>query len=95
MKAKLSPLVGQRLKDLYQKDPKLVLRIEKQISLFESNPRHPSLRTHKLTGKVGNRWSISINKSLRMVYVIVEYENGGEFVAYFVDIGTHNQVYGK
>ncbi|MEX2007605.1 MAG: type II toxin-antitoxin system mRNA interferase toxin, RelE/StbE family [Candidatus Levyibacteriota bacterium] len=90
MKVKFSPLVQQKLTHLYKKDKKLFIRIEKQIKLFESNPKHPSLRIHKLTGNLTNRWSISISKGLRMVYVVLN-----EDIAYFVDLGTHDEVYRK
>ena len=85
MKAKFSPFVQQKILQLNKKDKKLVVKIEKQIKLFESNPKHPSLRTHKLTGNLTNRWSISINKGFRMVYLMLD-----EDIAYFVDIGTHD-----
>lgn len=90
MKAKFSPLVQQKLLQLNKKDKKLVAKIEKQIKLFESNPKHPSLRTHKLTGKLANRWSISVSLGLRMVYLVLEGDT-----AYFVDLGTHDEVYKK
>ena len=88
MRAKFSPLVQQKILQLNKKDKKLVLKIEKQIKLFESNPKHPSLRTHKLIGNLANRWSISVSRGLRMVYVILDNN-----VAYFVELGTHDQVY--
>lgn len=90
MKVKLSPLVQQKLTHLYKKDKKTVARIEKQIKLFEANPKHPSLRTHKLTGNLNNRWSISVSRELRIVYLILNQD-----VAYFVDLGTHDEVYRK
>jgi len=90
MKAKLSPLVQQKLIHLNKKGKKLVLRIEKRIKLFESNPKHPSLRTHKLTGNLANRWSISISKGLRMVYLMLDKD-----IPYFVDLGIHDEVYRK
>lgn len=90
MKVKFSPLVQQKILQLNKKDKKLVVKIEKQIKLFESNPKHPSLRTHKLTGNLTNRWSISISKGLRMVYLILK-----EDTAYFVDLGNHDEVYRK
>lgn len=88
MKAKFSPLVQQKILQLNKKDRKLVVKIEKQIKLFETNPKHPSLRTHKLTGNLTNRWSISISRGLRMVYVILK-----DNIAYFVDLGSHDEVY--
>lgn len=90
MKVKFSPLVQQKILQLNKKDKKLVVKIEKQIKLFESNPKHPSLRTHKLTGNLTNRWSISISKGLRMVYLILK-----EDTAYFVDLATRDEVYRK
>jgi len=35
-----------------------------------------------------NRWSVSVSKSLRMVYILLEGDT-----AYFIIIGTHDQVY--
>jgi addiction module RelE/StbE family toxin len=90
MKAKFSPLVQQKLTNLYKKDKKIVTKIEKQLKLFEANPKHPSPRTHKLTGNLTNRWSISVNRELRMIYLILDKD-----VAYFVDLGTHDEVYKK
>ena len=90
MRAKLSLLVQKEITKITQKDRKLAERIEKQIAVFEENPKHPSLRTHKLTGSMDNIWSISITKSIRMVYILVK-----ENQALFVKIGTHDQVYKK
>lgn len=93
MKIKFSLEVNSDLKKIKQKDLKLAGRIEKQLTLFAQDSKHPSLRTHKLTGKVENRWSISITKSIRMVYVVVQSEEDQESTAYFVAIGTHDQAY--
>ncbi len=90
MKAKFSPFVQKRLTEIYKKDKKLVSKVEKQVALFESNPKHPSLRIHKLSGNLNNIWSLSINKSHRMVYKLIDKET-----AYFVDIGTHDEIYRK
>src|ERR1700751_4683367 len=60
MKTKISPLVQKEIINIQRKDKKLANRIEKQILLFEENPKHPSLRVHKLSGNRENMWSISI-----------------------------------
>lgn len=88
MKAKFSPTVQRKIAEIHKQDKKLTEKLQKQILLFESNPKHPSLRVHKLTGKFKERWSISITRNVRMVYVQVN-----EDIAYFVAIGTHDQVY--
>ncbi len=90
MNAKFSPSVQEELEKIQQKDWKLANRIEKQIALFEENPKHPSLRTHKLSGTMDNMWSISITMSIRMVYVLLDRNS-----VIFVKIGTHDEVYGK
>jgi len=90
MKSKFSPLVQKEILSIQQKDKKLVERIEKQIKLFEDNPKHPSLRIHKLSGKINNMWSISITMSVRMIYILLD-----EDTALFVKIGTHEEVYRK
>ncbi len=90
MIAKFSPLVQNDLKKIYKKERKLAIRIEKQIELFEEDPRHPSLRTHKLSGKISNMWSISIAISIRMVYILIDKDT-----ALFIKIGTHDEVYKK
>lgn len=90
MNAKFSPSVQKDLEKIQQKDRKLANRIEKQIALFEENPKHPSLRTHKLSGTMDNMWSISITMSTRMVYVLLN-----ESSVIFVKIGTHDEVYEK
>lgn len=78
--------VLKKLKLFQKRDPKFYKKIIKQLDLFENNPQHESLRLHKLKGGKTNVWSISIDKSYRMLYT----EDG---VIYFFDIGTHNQVY--
>lgn len=88
MHIKLSPEVVKDLRKIKQKNKKLSERIQKQLYLFSVNPRHPSLRTHKLNADMSNLWSISITMSIRMVYRLLS-----EDQAYFIKIGTHKEVY--
>lgn len=90
MKAKFSPFVQKTITQIYKNDRKLAQKIQKQIVLFESNPKHPSLRLHKLSGTLDNMWSLSVTLSIRMVFRLIDKET-----AYFVDIGTHDEVYKK
>ena len=88
MHIKLSPEVIKDLKKIKQKNKKLSERIQKQLYLFSINPKHPSLRTHRLNANMSNLWSISITMSIRMVYKLLS-----ENQAYFIKIGTHEEVY--
>ena len=83
-----SPQFLKKLKLLRKKNKKLLKKIENQLSRFENNPAHPSLRKHKLKGNLQDIWSISIDSNHRVVYE----END---VFYFFDLGTHDEVYKK
>lgn len=72
---------------LIKRDPELLIKIHKQLSLFLQNERHPSLRFHKLKGEMKDFWSISIDMNYRMAGVIED----GEMV--FMTFGTHDEVY--
>jgi len=48
----------------------------------------PQLKTHKLTGKLQDLWSFSIDYDLRVIFYFVNETN-----AVFVDIGSHDEVY--
>ncbi len=55
------------------------------MSLFAKNPRHPSLKTHKLKGARQDQYSFWVEGNLRIVYVF----NGHEVI--FTDILTHDE----
>lgn len=90
MHIKFSPLVDKELTKIKRKDRKLSDRIEKQLTLFVSNPNHPSLRLHKISDSTKDVWSISITMSIRILYTLLK-----EDVVYFFDIGKHEEVYRK
>ena len=59
-------------------------RAIKQEQVFKRNPYHPSLRLHKLSGRLRQVWSISITMNYRIMFQV--FENGDTL---FVSIGTH------
>ena len=59
-------------------------KLEKLMSLFQSDPAHLSLRLHKLSGKLRGQWSISIDRDYRIIFRWLP--NG---VAMFISVGTH------
>jgi len=73
----------QRIKPHLQ----LVLRFNQRASLFLDSPRNPILNDHQLKGKKNDMRSFSITGDIRVIYFIKDGD------AYFVDIGSHNQVY--
>jgi len=80
--------VVKSIKKVRISNPPLYKKIKKQLSIFQLNPQHPSLRTHKLTGDIKDSWSISIDKNHRMLY-------RDEDTFRFYLFGTHDEVYKK
>jgi len=87
MDFRISPDLEKELKKIKTRNLHLLEQIQKQLTLFKQNHKHPSLRLHKLTGNLNNFWSISIDRKIRMLFVLDDEE------AYFFDIGTHDDVY--
>ena len=53
--------------------------------IFVKNPHDSRLKTHKLSGKLKNYYSFSINYSYRIVFVFEAKD-----IVTFIDIGTHS-----
>lgn len=87
MDFRISPELEKELKRIKTRDFHLLQQIQKQLTIFKLNHKHPSLRLHKLSGNLKNLWSISIDRNIRMLFFMEREE------AYFFDIGTHDQVY--
>lgn len=67
----------------------LAKRFKQRFDIFEVDPSNPILRDHPLGGKMQGFRSFSVTGDIRVIYHI---HKGTIFL---VDIGTHNQVYGK
>jgi addiction module RelE/StbE family toxin len=90
MKIQIDKKVDRELAKIKKTNPKLIKRIEKQLALFQEDPKHPSLRTHKIVVSGEELRSISITMSIRAAYVLIDQQT-----ALFVKIGTHEEVYRK
>jgi mRNA-degrading endonuclease YafQ of YafQ-DinJ toxin-antitoxin module len=79
----------RRARKFLNKHPEIHNQYRKTLQLLELNPYHPSLRLHKLQGRLNGLSSISINISYRIVIeMIIERDR-----ILLVDIGKHDQVY--
>jgi mRNA-degrading endonuclease YafQ of YafQ-DinJ toxin-antitoxin module len=66
----------------------LETRFWQRIDQFTIDPFDPSLKTHKLSGKLKAFWSFSIEYDERVLFYFTE-----DGKAVFVDIGSHDEVY--
>lgn len=59
-----------------------------KVEVFKENPFSSTLRTHKLSGKLKDLWSFSVEYDTRVIFYFVD-----ENRVIFLDIGTHTEVY--
>lgn len=80
---------SKRAARFLKKHPDIISQYEKTLKLLEANPHHPSLRLHKLQGRLSELYSVSINITYRIcIYFIIEDDK-----IIPIDIGTHDVVY--
>ena len=80
---------SKKVKKFLKKHPNMIERYMKTIKILETNPYHPSLRLHKLQGKLYSYHSVSINMEYRILIDFIIKNN--EIIP--IEIGTHNEVY--
>ena len=74
-------------KDLASLPDELQARVWEKLELFCADPRHPSLRVHKIKG-TDNIWEVSVTKSVRITYTP---ESAGDKVIYYLRrVGPHD-----
>ena len=78
----------KRAKKFLHRHPDVRSQYQKTLELLEIDPYHPSLRLHKLQGRLGALSSVSINLRYRILLAMVI--QAKEII--LVDIGTHDQV---
>jgi plasmid maintenance system killer protein len=77
-----SPKFKKRLEHLPEH---LRTSVDEKIRLLASSPMHPSLRLHKLGGKLDGHYSISLNLKYRIVFK--PFSNGDILL---VSVGNHD-----
>ena len=84
----------ERFKKIYEKwsqqHPELKAQFAKKIVQFETDPFHPALKTHTLSGVLKGLWSFRITYEQRLVFDFID-ESRTKVV--LVDIGYHEKVY--
>ena len=93
MKRKLLPssFFLRSVKRKVKKNPSLAPKIQAILVLLSSDAFHPSLKTHKLKGKLRGSWACSVDYDLRIVFEFVKHE--GDEAILLETIGTHDEVY--
>ena len=79
----------RRAQKFAKRHPGLLGQYEKTLRLLEANPSHPSLRPHKLTGRMDGLYSVSINMTYRISLALVVEDD----TVIPVNVGTHDEAY--
>jgi addiction module RelE/StbE family toxin len=83
-----SPTFQRAFRKRIKGNTDLQARFWQKIEQFQQDPFQPTLRTHKLSGKMKNTWSFSIEYDARVIFYFTD-----DGKAVFIDIGTHDEVY--
>lgn len=79
----------RRAQKFAKRHPDLLGQYEKTLRLLEMNPSHPSLRLHKLGGRLEGLYSVSINMTYRISLEFIIRDD----TVVPVDVGTHDEIY--
>lgn len=83
-------ILSKRFEKNFANLPKPVKkRVLVVLQKFVDDPLDTSLRSHRLSGKWNNHFSIDVTGDIRAVYVYVLKD-----VVHFVAVGSHSELYG-
>ncbi|MFN5261078.1 MAG: type II toxin-antitoxin system YafQ family toxin [Pseudanabaena sp.] len=88
MEITFSPTFQRAFRKRIKGNTDLQTRFWQKIEQFQQDPFQPTLRTHKLSGKMKYTWSFSIEYDARVIFYFTD-----DGKAVFIDIGTHDEVY--
>lgn len=85
----LSDQYGKRLRHFLKRHPEMKKPYLKTLELLLTNPHHPSLRLHALSGPLTGLYSVAINLSYRLTleFLLTDQE------IILVNVGDHETVY--
>lgn len=76
---------------LIRRNPGASEDLASALNLLMEDAFHPSLKTHKLKGKLEGSWACSAGYDLRIIFEFVEYEEAEAIL--LEAVGTHQEVY--
>ena len=79
----------KRARLFLKRHPELEKQYLKCLQLLETNPFHPSLRLHSLSGRLSGLHSVSINLSYRISFEFLIQDQD----IILINVGDHDTVY--
>ena len=90
MEVSFSSSFKRALKRKTKANPKTENEFWLSLQLFVNDPFDPSLKTHKLSGKLRYLWSFTVDHNNRVIFY---FTNDNPKRAVLIDLGTHDEVY--
>ena len=81
---------NRRARKFIKRHPELLKQYTKTLQLLEADPSHPSLKLHKLIGKLSGLYAVSINVTYRISLELLIKDD----TVIPVHVGSHDEVYG-
>ena len=78
----------KKVKKIINSDPSFKSKIIERLKLFADNQFDPTLKTHKLHGKLKNYWAFSVDYDYRILF---RYNEDSSIS--LINIGDHDEVY--
>ena len=76
-----------------RRQPQLRVRVERTLEQLAEDPFHPTLHSHKLTGKLAGAWACTVDYHNRVLFEFVQNPESGEKEILLLTMGTHYEVY--
>lgn len=76
---------------LARKHSQLAPELQLTLDLLAEDAFHPSLKTHKLKGKLAASWACSAGYDLRVIFQFVKHK--GVDAVLLEGVGSHDEVY--
>jgi addiction module RelE/StbE family toxin len=80
-------------KSLIRREPEMEEKIAARLEILVTDPFHPSLKTHKLKGKLLGAWSCTVEYDCRIVFNFQQNPDLDLEEILLIDIGSHDEVY--
>jgi mRNA-degrading endonuclease YafQ of YafQ-DinJ toxin-antitoxin module len=74
-----------------RKHPQVASELQLTLELLAEDVFHPSLKTHKLKGKLAASWACSAGYDLRVIFQFVKHKGADAIL--LEGVGSHDEVY--
>lgn len=85
-----TPAFVRAAKRLFRRQPDVAQALRQTLAQLEADAFDPCLRAHKLQGALAGCWSASAGYDLRIVFQLVERNDGSAVL--LLSVGTHDEV---